>query len=487
LVPVVILALATLLRLLFLGEKSFWPDEAFSVRVARLDWTHFWTILTNEQANMALYYTLLRFWLRFGDSEPVIRSLSVIWAVATVPALYVLGSRLFGTRVGLISASLLAMNGYHIRYGQEARSYSLVVFLVTLSSWFFLTSIEQPSQKRWAGYALTSTLAVYSHFFAAYALVAHWASLPFLRRRDIPWKSLVASSVAIVVLLLPLLAFVLTKDAGQIDWIPRPKLSNVPGVFYALAGGAGRLAFAGGVGKLLLLAYFVVSCVTLIVATQTWLSVRASFETWHYGFLLAWLFVPIVLSYVVSLVKPMFLAHYLLVCLPALVLVAAVGLSRIRRQSVFIGAFAVIVVLAAYEVFHYHRDVEGQKDWRGATQFLLSQAESGDAIVFIPRYLSLPFEYYRDRVRGSSRSEALVVLPNSQERVTTYIRVWLVFEEGQRAELETRTHSVQASLVSSHSLVNKTMFTNITVLLYTRTGAETGGRQITLSICRCLF
>jgi uncharacterized membrane protein len=387
--------------------------------------------------------------------------------VATVPVLYALGARLFGSRVGLIGAFLLALNSYHIRYAQEARSYTLVVFLVTLSSLFFVSGIERPIRRHWLAYVLTSVLAAYSHFFGGLVIAAHWVSLLFLRRRNTPWRLLAASNAVVFLLLLPLGAFVLAKDAGQVDWLSQARPSNVVGLFFVLAGGAGRAASADAVGKLLLLAYFVVSLLAVVAAAREWSSGSTSAGTWRYAFLFAWLFVPVAVAYSVSLVKPIFLARYLIVCLPPLMLIAAVGLSRIRRIPVLTGALVILAALAGYETFRYYKVVENQ-DWRGATQYLLSQVRSGDAIAFYPRYWRAPFEYYRDRVDGSTlRNEATVVLTDPLESIPSYTRVWFVFVEGDTTPgVQARARVIQDSLAGRYSLVGPTMFTDIAILLY---------------------
>src|SRR4029077_10007763 len=109
-----------------------------------------------------------------------------------------------------------------IRYAQEVRSYALLVLLVTLSSLLFVRGIWRPSWKVWASYTGATVLGIYSHFFAALVLAAHWISLAFLRRRDVPWRFVAMSACSAGVLLLPLVVFVLRKDTGQIGWIPRP-------------------------------------------------------------------------------------------------------------------------------------------------------------------------------------------------------------------------------------------------------------------------
>jgi uncharacterized membrane protein len=168
-----ILILAALLRLLQLGSESLWYDEAVTVAIVRLDWEAFSKVLSHFEANMGLYYCLLRLWINLGESEFVLRSLSALAGVLAVGLVYGLGKRLFDTKVGLIGAALLATNSFHIQYSQEARGYSLMVLLTALSSLFFLRAIKHSSRNDWAGYILTATLAVYTHFFSVLVLGAH--------------------------------------------------------------------------------------------------------------------------------------------------------------------------------------------------------------------------------------------------------------------------------------------------------------------------
>ena len=140
-----LLAGGTGLRLAGLTAKPFWFDECFSVEVARIDWRNFLHLLWWREANMTLYYLLLRAWLHFGQSEFYIRSLSVVIAVATIPAIYWLARLLYGQRVALIAAALFTFNAYNVRYAQEARSYALFMLLATLSSGFLIAWLREAS------------------------------------------------------------------------------------------------------------------------------------------------------------------------------------------------------------------------------------------------------------------------------------------------------------------------------------------------------
>src|SRR5579863_4042265 len=170
-----------ILRFLHLTRKSFWLDEGVSVTLARLDASNLLHILWRREANMALYYALLRVWLHFGSGDYFVRALSALLSMAAIPVIYLLGKRLFSFAVGVTSAALFSVHAWQVRYAQDARSYSLYVLLTALSCLFFLMALERPARRRWAGYVACSVLAVYSHFFAVLVLAAQWTAVYFLR------------------------------------------------------------------------------------------------------------------------------------------------------------------------------------------------------------------------------------------------------------------------------------------------------------------
>jgi mannosyltransferase len=444
----VILATGLLLRFMHLGEPSLQFDEAVRLAIARLDWRAWLNVLVNREANMALYHGLLRGWIQFGDSEFFLRSLSVMAAGAGVLLLYALGARLFARRVGLIAAVLLAFNGFGIRYAQDARAYSILLFLVTLSSLILVKAIERPSRNIWVGYTLTTVLAAYCHLFGMLALPAHWASLLSLPRRAAPWRQFLASTLAVGILVLPLGIFAVTRSVGQIDWLSKPGLRNVARFFSALAGGG---------GDPLLGAYLICFLLALWAAERKWLRFEGSFESWHFDLLLCWLFVPIALTLAVSLLKPIFLDRYLIICLPPFVLLAALGVSEIPSRWLRGIALIVLVGLSLRGTFfYYHRATRYEhrefENWRGATSYILSHAQTGDALAFYHTRGRIPFDYYRDRLKDESRKaipefptpqlgppELMLSILGDQSDVTAesletlsakYARIWLVLYPG---------------------------------------------------------
>ena len=465
-----IVVLATLLRFLYLGRESLWFDESISVAIARLNLRGLWSVVSRSEANMALYYALLHVWLRIGDSEFILRSLSALAGILTVPLIYALGKRMFDARTGLIAAALLAANAFHIQYSQEARAYSLVVLLATLSSLFFVRALEHPSWGNWAGYAAASILTVYAHFFGALVLAAQWASVALLRRTEVPWKKLLASVSTIVLCLLPLGFFALTRDTGQLAWVSPIHFRDIYDLFDALAGG----------GRLLALAYFLPCAITAVLVVKAWRRHDARSEAWRYAFLLSWLFVPVLIALAVSLHKPVFVDRFLIVCLPALVLLAAVGLSQLPQRWILAGCLAVLLSLSLRRVPWYGAGAK-KEDWRGATAYVLSHASQQDALVFFTSYGRLGFDYYSRHANGGCKVAFPATLdPAGSTRVdpqdsllaslpANYDQVWLLVRFNDLdPTLRQRDRTIETTLAGEYSDEKEQDFHGVRVLEYSK-------------------
>lgn len=485
-----IAAVGALFRLHLLGEKSLYVDEAASVMFARLPWSDFGKALWTYEGNMGFYYVLLRGWIHLGDSEVALRGLSVLFAVATIPATYLLGLRLFGRRAGFVAAALLAAHVFHIRYSQEARSYSLVLFLLVLSTYFFLGLVDSPRQRKyWVAYVLISALAVYSQVFALLVLIAQWLSLGFARLRRLGLPSIVSMATALGLLLTPMAMFILLKNKGQIDWIPRPTFRSVVDFGYLLAGNG---------GKPLLLAYFVSCLVALVGLRPSGKPNRASSQqSWHVKLVVLWLVFPIASTLAVSIRKPLFWDRYLVICVPAIVLLAGHGITQMDR---FLAGFykslplAVLIGLSLWSVHQYYESSAsgqpGQEDWRLVTRYILAGHEPGDATFFYRASGSRAFSYYVHReFLGQGATPLPVVsfppdihganfnLDPGREQVERAIRghkrVWLVLYHYEGFERrKAAAAAIQAALNENFRLSRGRVFPGatgkITVLLYVR-------------------
>jgi mannosyltransferase len=391
------------LRLTHLALKPFWSDECFSVEIAWLDWSNFLHLMWWREANMSLYYILLGIWLHLGHTEFFIRSLSVLMAAATLPAIYWLAALLYDRRVALIAAALLTFNAYHVRYAQEARSYALFVLLATLSSGSLVAWLREPARRHRTGYILASVLAVYAHFYGLLLVAAQWLVFRWLgsprhtaEQIDAARPSQLRRIWTIIgIAVLPLLIFVTKTGAGPIRWIPRPGLHDLLEFFEHLAGGTSWP----------LAAIYAVACIAAVAPLRKHLLTRdQSWETWRCQFLLVWLIFPIVLTVLLSFARPVFLARYMIFCLPALLILVAAGLARLRKPWLLVATLTGILLLSLQGIFFvYDHDFENDRDAAGAaTNFILDHAQPGDAVIFYIPATRLPYEFFRTLRAGEN-------------------------------------------------------------------------------------
>ena len=408
-----ILGVATVLRFRCLTCKPFWFDECFSAEVARIDWRNFLHLMWWREANMSLYYILLRMWFSLGQSPFFIRSLSVILSAATLPALYWVAKQLYDRRVALLAAALFACNAYSVRYAQEARSYALFLLLATLSSGFLIACLRanDPDLRSqfvtsssealpWWGYVVTSVLAVYAHFYALLLVVAQWIAVRSIlppheelgrsRRMRRTWR-------VIGLAVLPLLIFVAKTGAGPIRWIQRPGLRELLEFFEHLAGGNWGL-----------LLVYAVACGAAVIPTDKRLWNRSQpWEVWRRQFLLVWFIFPIVLTVVLSFARPVFLARYMIFCVPALLILVAAGLTRLNRWLLPPALFVILLLGLQGTAFVYSHDFDNERDASGmAAGYILDHVQAGDGIVFHIAEARVPYEFFRSLRAGANTASA---------------------------------------------------------------------------------
>ena len=493
--PAFVTLLAAFLRMHALTAKSFWLDEGVSIDIARLPWPRFLHAMWSGEANMALYYLVLRFWLIFGSSEGFVRGLSVLFSVATVPVVFFLGARLFSRRVGLLAALLLAINAYHIRYAQETRSYAMVVFFAVLATWLLAKNLQEPSSAHWGIYAAVCAMATYSHFYAVLLVPAQAISLLSWRRDEIPWRKLVGSFLAFGVMIVPVAVFVFAIYVLKTGAPPSLWFTPLQPDSLVLLG----IDFSGVYGRLLLSLHVLAMGIAALGAARVRRGGDQTSEAWGYTLLFSWLVAPVVMVVTVSLVKPLFVPRFLSFCLPALLLLVAVGISRLRPAVLSWGLFVAISICSIMaDIRYYQYDFEMRRqDWRAVTSYVFEHAQPGDSIFFYHSGGEAPFAYYSWKQNSASlrpktlnehwlktgnsqdpfgpKPEDLVAVPGTDLRAAPPAgsRVWFVsmFLDGSWREADTGT-AVGKWLSNGRHQVDAQEFTSLSVALFDRNAAS---------------
>lgn len=157
---------------------SIWFDEAFSAYLMRFNLaeiTHF----TALDVHPPFYYWLLKGWTSmFGDGELALRSMSLLFGILVIIGVYALTNRVFrSSRWALWVSAAVALSPIVIRFGHEARMYTLALAIVIWASYVLVrASTMKPGMNRWwVGYAVLIMLGMLTHYYTALAWLAHWA------------------------------------------------------------------------------------------------------------------------------------------------------------------------------------------------------------------------------------------------------------------------------------------------------------------------
>src|SRR5437763_4045899 len=140
---VAVVALGVVLR--FLTSSHLWLDEALTVNIARLPLSRISDALRHD-GSPPLYYMVLHGWIGvFGSGDVAVRALSAVFAVATLPLIWIAGLRVGGRRAGIAALLLLASSPFAIRFATEARMYSLLGLLAVAGYLLLERMLDRPS------------------------------------------------------------------------------------------------------------------------------------------------------------------------------------------------------------------------------------------------------------------------------------------------------------------------------------------------------
>ncbi|NER05986.1 MAG: hypothetical protein F6K17_27050 [Okeania sp. SIO3C4] len=159
--------------------------------------THVIHHLLGEDNHPPLYFVLNHLWFKLFSTDGELvslwmgRSLSVIFGVIAIPAIFALGWLAFSPLIGHIAAVLMAISPYGIYLAQESRHYTLTILWI-IASVTCLTAIMPYLQKRkifpmWLGclWVIINSLGISTHYFFALALTAEGLVIGWFWLRDI--------------------------------------------------------------------------------------------------------------------------------------------------------------------------------------------------------------------------------------------------------------------------------------------------------------
>ena len=466
-----------------LGAESLWLDEMMSLDAARASWgdlAKFFSVMPEQHP---VYYLLLRPWLALGTSATALRAFSVVFAVASIWVLYQLTLELFDRTTARMAAVLLVVSPFAIYYGQEARMYTLELFLAILSTWCLTRWLSRGGRGRAAAYVLVSIVGVYTHFFFFFLLFAHLVFVT-IRERSVRGRpmTLVLLQVIVVVAYGPWAVLIATHmPQGQVWKTWRHIAFGIPYTLLRFGLGYGEFVanneWQARVGSLVAENAVILSLAaiaTVGVGFAGIASLRVSSSGW---LVLCAGFVPMLAAVAASVVMILVGERYFIVSYPFYLMMMATGLLHLWRSRAswrrwaraLVILFGVVNMRALYS--HYFNPNFGKEQWSDVVELLETSGRSGDIVVAHEAYTARLLEYY-----GAGR-DSLPLYPSTATWMPAACeapRTWLVLSHARDSV------DLKARFAASHRLVEERFYpfqSGIAVWLFQRVTPSTSAGE----------
>lgn len=409
----IIFLLGFLLRAHCLDCHGLWFDEIQSVETAQRGISSIFTERFGYISNQTPWHYLL-VWLTTQISDPVqttalVRLPSLLAGALTPLVVYGLGRETLGRVPGLVAALICALSTPLVDYSQEARPYSLLVFL-TASTLYCLLMAERTRNRAWWLLFVASAIMNLLNSIIAITLVMPalapcflWVLLSLWSRRreqgggkQLTYALLsmltVGCATALMLQALGEVSGVFPSLSGlTVDYVVNMVITVLSSVTSFVAVGQAQafisalflaLALAGfymgwraggqvrrGTGFFALILIISMFEVTLIAAT------RILFQR-YYLFIIPFLYLLISNA----LVSIALLAHRL----------TPTGVASARRvKPAIVGALVTLALSPfAFDIIYYNTEIGHEKlsyrpDYRGVADYLDRYAQHDDTVVFV--------------------------------------------------------------------------------------------------------
>lgn len=450
---ILIILLTSLISIYFLFVQSIRLDEAQSI------WMFTKSVpgmlkLTSQDVNLPLYGLIMHFWLQiFGVDIIRARLLSLLFFLLTLPILYKLIKESSNSDYAILTVALFSFSPFIIWYTSEARTYTLFTLITCLQQLYFLRLVRSNGENGKFGFFISTVLGFYTHYFFIFLLITqlvYGISLRILKGKD--FNKLLKRQIGLLILgglfFSPWIYYVIRLGlaANTQPVIPPPNSYNVVQTFVNFTVG-----FQPQNIQSILISMWPLS--TIILFLMFTHKKQKLVKNIEYYFLVS--FLPIILVFIISFIRPIFLSRYLILTTPTLFFIIAwIILNNTKKVSFYLS----ILLLSIMFGFTMSQNISAStpaKENYGTTSQYLNQYTTPTDIVAI----TAPFTIYPIEYQYSGRAK-LVTIPNWDRYIegpipefdkqklveqiesykTQYNRLFVVFSYDQGYESEIKSY-----------------------------------------------
>ncbi|OGC07430.1 hypothetical protein A2230_08115 [candidate division WOR-1 bacterium RIFOXYA2_FULL_36_21] len=440
-------------RLYNLQFRSLWGDEAHSLYISYNFYEHNFrhekisfietfreiyqaaTINLTQDSHLPVYFVLLSFWIKlFGPSEYILRLLSVIIGLSSIPLLFVFTKKYFDSKVALAASFLLSISPLLVMHSHEIRMYGLLMLFGLLSTWCFWEILNN-GEKVWhkIGYLVFSLLFLLTHVYSLLLMASHfifWCYYCFFNKKIKEY------------IILPLLLFVAVLLASP--FYIKMFMLNFSNVISSQA----EMAFSvfPWYTKIILFpfvlsfgetlapwSFFVVMPVGLAWAFLLLKNFKKA-NNIKIAFLLILVLFPIISSAI--LLKPT-MPKYLIASFPFYLILVSYSLTNLKTKPlkyllILLIVFGSLISIKNYfslEEYHNSNQIE---EWKTVSSIIMKNKQAGDIVLTTSHYINFRIINYYLNIIALSGLKIYTLHQDLNKPVTLINNSYCMFDYKKR-------------------------------------------------------
>lgn len=376
---------------------------------------------TAEDVHVPLYGTILHFWIQlFGTNIVNVRTLSLLFFIISLPIIYLVIKESSTKHVALLTVSLFSLSPFVIWFTSEARMYTLFILVTSINHLFFLRMIRSDGKTAKFGYFLSTVFGFYTHYFFIFLIITQGIFvlkeflLKILSEKDINKNSLITivfrhknillifGSIALLAFsfLVPWIWYVLSLGSfsNTKPLILAPTSFNIFQTFINFIFGFQSQTIQSTLVALwpllVMLLFFVFTRKKIISAVNIDYFVLVTF-------------LPIILVFIISYFRPIFLSRYLILVVPTLFFIIAWELTNYPRKISFLLTTGFIFSMFGLLIYQNTSETTPvREDYKQVANYLGNYATPKDIIAVTAPFTIYPIEYsYAGKARISTIPE----------------------------------------------------------------------------------
>lgn len=464
--PKIILFFILFLGFLFrfiaiLNRGTFRFDEIASIWLAKNPFPYLF-----YENTPPLFTFILSFWGKFFSfNEISSRILPLLFGLASIYLIYQLAKKIFhlSQKSALFVSFLVSISTYQIFPSTEVRTYSLLFFLSLFSVYSFFALIEKENKKNWLIFLLINSLLVYTHL-TALALVLAENIFFFIKKsknlRITTQKWLIGQGFIFILFCFWLVPFLIDKIGEPIykGWY---FLNPIPSFYFLESLKSFLILYSGNSFPLIEMLLIFILFILLFFSFFEIQKLKNPFQLKFLFddkkiFLLIWLFLPLILSFIFKIFYP----RFFIVASGALYLLMAQGLEnlfvflRINFKNLKFSAYLLIYTyfLLIFLFLPFNLMILLSKNnWDKVGNYIEAKERPGDKVILHFFCLSWPFNYY---YKGNLPVEGFYPLEDKENLETRIIkRNWqMIVNENNIEKLSQSTANYQRIFLIQQNL-----------------------------------